>query len=41
MKSDYVIREAPQIVWKVFSALNFGSSVLTDIDTNGYKGEKV
>lgn len=41
VKSDYVIWEALQIAQKVFSTLNFGSSVLTDTDTNGFKGEKV
>lgn len=30
VKSDYVIQEALQIVWKVFSTLNFGFSALTD-----------
>lgn len=41
MKSDYIIWEALQIVWQVLSTLNFGSNVLTDIDTNGFKEENV
>lgn len=42
MKSDYVIWESLQILWKVFSTtLSFGSSVLTDTDTMALKEKSV
>lgn len=40
MKSDWVVWEALEIVWKLFSTLNFGSNVLTDIDTMALKEKK-